>query len=94
MSKLVCSCVMAVAAVGLASLASSPSYAADCKGFAAVGSGISTSVATLMAKQGAVNIAEARGYTVQGEAKLISCSSEGIFGTECKASTYACKMPH
>jgi hypothetical protein len=41
-----------------------------------------------------VNVAEARGYTVQGEAKLISCSSEGIFGTECKASTYACKMPH
>lgn len=94
MSKLMRSCVMAAAAVGLVTLASSVSYAADCKGFAAVGSGISTSVATLMAKQGAVNVAEARGYTVQGEAKLISCSSEGIFGTECKASTYACKMPH
>jgi len=94
MSKLVRSCVMAVAAVGFVSLASSASYAAECKDFAAVGSGISTSVATLMAKQGAVNVAEARGYSVQGEAKLISCSSEGIFGTECKATTHACKMPH
>jgi len=97
MSKLVRSCVMAAAAVGLVSLASSASYAAapsDCKGFAAVGSGMSTSIATLMAKQGAVNVAEARGYTVQGEAKLISCYSGGIFGTECKASTHACKMPH
>jgi hypothetical protein len=81
-------------AVAFAALAPSASHAADCRGFAAVGSGISTSVATLMAKQGAINVAEARGYSVQGEAKLISCSSAGIFGTECKASTKACKSAH
>jgi hypothetical protein len=96
MSKLVRSCVTAVAAVGLAGLASSASYAAaaDCKNFAAVGSGINTSIATLMAKQGAVNVAEARGYHVEGEAKLISCGAAGTFGTECKATTHACKSPH
>ena len=32
--------------------------------------------------------------TSQGEAKLISCAAAGIFGTECKASTHACKLPH
>jgi hypothetical protein len=82
------------AAVGLAALVPSVSHAADCKTFAAAGSGINTSVATLMAKQGAVNIAEARGYSVQGEAKLISCSATGFFGTECKASAHGCKSAH
>ena len=84
---------LAVAAA-FAALLPTVSHAADCRGFAAVGSGITTSVATLMAKQGAINVAEARGYSVQGEAKLISCSSAGIFGTECKASTQACKTAH
>ena len=93
MSKLMRSCVLAAAIAGLAAAASSASAAApaDCKNFAAVGSGVSTSIATLMAKQGAVNVAEGRGYHVQGEAKLVSCSAAGIFGTECKASTHACK---
>jgi hypothetical protein len=88
---------MAVAAVGLFVLALSAASAAapkDCKAFAAVGSGLNTSIATLMAKQGAVNVAEARGYTVQGEAKIVSCASTGIFGTECTAKSTACKMPH
>jgi hypothetical protein len=83
-----------VLAVAFAALAPSVSHAADCKDFAAVGSGISTSIATLMAKQGAVNVAEARGYSVQGVAKLISCTAAGTFGTECKASTHACKSAH
>jgi hypothetical protein len=83
-----------VLAVAFAALVPSVSHAAECKDFAAVGSGFNTSIATLMAKQGAVNVAEARGYSVQGEAKLISCSAAGTFGTECKATTHACKMPH
>ena len=85
--------VLAVAA-GFAALVPSVSHAADCKDFAAVGSGLNTSIATLMAKQGAVNVAEARGYSVQGEAKLISCTAAGTFGTECKATTHACKSAH
>jgi hypothetical protein len=95
MMKSMRSCVLAAAAAGVAAaLVPSASLAEDCKDFAAVGSGLSTGIATLMAKQGAVNVAEARGYSVQGEAKLISCSSEGIFGTECKATTHACKTAH
>ena len=96
MSKLR-SCVLAGATVGLFALAPSAASAAapkDCRAFAAVGSGLSTDIATLMAKQGAVNVAEGRGYSVQGEAKLVSCASAGIFGTECTAKSYACKMPH
>lgn len=94
MSKLVRSSVMAAAVAGLFALTPSAASAADCKNFAAVGSGLNTSIATLMAKQGAVNVAEARGYTVQGEAKIVSCASTGIFGTECTATSTACKMPH
>jgi hypothetical protein len=91
MSKLMRSCIMMAAAAALAGLAPTASTAEECKDFAAVGSGLSESIATLMAKQGAVNVAEARGYTVQGEAKLVSCASTGIFGTECTARTHACK---
>ena len=91
MSRLVRTCIAAAAAAGLAALTSAPSQAQDCKDFAAVGSGFNESIATLMAKQGAVNVAEARGYSVKGEAKLISCESGGTFGTECKARTHACK---
>lgn len=85
------------AAVGLAALVPSVSHAAapsDCKNFAAVGSWITKDIATLMAKQGAVNVAEARGYSVQGEAKLVSCTAAGTFGNECTASTHACKTAH
>jgi hypothetical protein len=91
MSKLMRSCAMAALIVGLAAASSANAAPAECKNFAAVGSGLSNSIASLMAKQGAVNVAEGRGYHVQGDAKLISCSSGGIFGVECKASTHACK---
>ncbi|MGZ5889038.1 MAG: hypothetical protein ACXWJS_00380 [Hyphomicrobium sp.] len=86
-----------VIAVGLAALVPSASFAADakdCRHFRAVGSGITTSLATLMATQGAINLAENRGYTVQGEAKLVSCTSAGTFGNECAATSYGCKLPH
>ncbi len=86
-----------LAAVVLAALTPSASSAADekdCRSFRAVGSGLNTSIATLMATQGAINLAENRGYTVQGEAKLVSCTSAGFFGTECAATSYACKVPH
>jgi hypothetical protein len=85
------------AAVGLATLVPSASFAADakdCRHFRAVGSGITQSVATLMATQGAINLAENRGYTVQGEAKLEGCKAAGTFGNECAATSYACKLPH
>ena len=85
------------AAIGLAMLVPSVANAADakdCKHFRAVGSGITQSVATLMATQGAINLAENRGYTVQGEAKLEGCKSAGTFGNECAATSYACKLPH
>ena len=70
-----------------------PRGAKDCKGFRAVGSGLTESIATLMATQGAVNVASNRGYTVIGEAKLQSCTSAGIFGVECAATSYACRLP-
>ena len=62
--------------------------------FVAVGSGITESVAQLMAKQGAINLAENRGWTVKGDAKLIKCVHAGTFGNECQAKSYACKLPH
>ena len=93
------SCVLALA--GLFALAPAiaiaapdvPRGAKDCRGFRAVGSGLTESIATLMATQGAVNVASNRGWTVIGEAKLVSCTSAGIFGVECAATSYACKLP-
>jgi hypothetical protein len=38
-------------------------------------------------------VASNRGWTVIGEAKLQSCTSAGIFGVECAATSYACKLP-
>ena len=100
MSKLR-SCVLAVAA-GLCAIAPAayaagptvPAHGKDCRGFRAVGSGLNESIASLMATQGAINLAENRGWTVVGNAKLEGCKSTGIFGTECSATSYACKMPH
>jgi hypothetical protein len=100
MSKLR-SCVLAVAA-GFCALSSAVAVAApavphgakDCRGFRAVGSGLNESIASLMATQGAINLAENRGWTVVGNAKLEGCKSTGIFGTECSATSYACKLPH
>lgn len=100
MSKLR-SCVLAVAA-GMCALSSAvamaapavPAGAKDCRGFRAVGSGLTESIASLMATQGAINLAENRGWTVVGNAKLEGCKSTGIFGTECSATSYACKLPH
>jgi hypothetical protein len=88
MSKLVRSCVVAAALLALSQAASA---AEECRDFAAVGSGLNEAIASLMAKQGAVNVAENRGWTVQGEATLVGCKAEGIFGTECTARTRACK---
>jgi len=94
MSKLVRSCVLAAASAGLLVLASATSQAAQqCKDFAAVGSGFNEGIAGFMAKQGAVNVAENRGWTVQGDAKLVGCKAAGTFGTECTARTRACKKP-
>jgi hypothetical protein len=95
------SCVLAVAA-GLFALLPAAAMAApavphgakDCRGFRAVGSGLTESIASLMATQGAVNVASNRGWTVIGEAKLQGCTSAGIFGVECAATSYACKLPH
>jgi hypothetical protein len=94
MSKLVRYSVMLAATASLAALMPAASQAKECKNFAAVGSGINESVAGFMAKQGAVNVAENRGWTVQGEAKLVGCKAAGTFGTECTARTRACKLPH
>jgi hypothetical protein len=93
MSKLVRSCIMAALSAALLALTPAVSVAEECKDFAAVGSGLNESIAAFMAKQGAVNVAENRGWTVQGEATVLGCKSEGIFGTECTAQTRACKKP-
>jgi hypothetical protein len=96
-------CVLALAAVGMFALAPTASFAAppavpagakDCRGFRAVGSGLTESIASLMATQGAINLAENRGFSIIGDAKLQSCTSTGIFGVECAATSYACKLPH
>ncbi|MEI9899526.1 MAG: hypothetical protein WDN31_04605 [Hyphomicrobium sp.] len=98
------SSILAVA-VGLCALSPSIAFAADpvatahaksnknCRGFRAVGSGLNESIASLMATQGAINLAENRGWTVVGDAKLEGCKSTGMFGTECSATSYACKLP-
>lgn len=95
------SCVLGLAA-GLAVLLPAlamaapavPPGAKDCRGFRAVGSGLTESIASLMATQGAINLAENRGFSIIGDAKLQSCTSTGIFGVECAATSYACKLPH
>jgi hypothetical protein len=61
MTGLVRFCAVAIAAAGFAALTSGTLRAEECKIFGSVGSGLSKSVATLMAKQGAINISEARG---------------------------------
>jgi hypothetical protein len=71
-----------------------PPGAKDCRGFRAVGSGLTESIASLMATQGAINLAENRGFSIIGDAKLQKCTSAGIFGVECAATSYACKLPH
>ena len=91
MTGLVRFSAMAVVAAGFAALATTALRAEECRTFGAVGSGVSKSVATLMATQGAINVSEARGFKPQGEAKLISCEAAGFCGTECKASVRACK---
>jgi hypothetical protein len=96
------SCVLALAAAGLFALLPAVAMAApavppgakDCRGFRAVGSGLTESIASLMATQGAINLAENRGFSIIGDAKLQSCTSTGIFGVECAATSYACKLPH
>jgi hypothetical protein len=94
--------VLAAVAVGLSALLPAiamaapavPAGAKDCRGFRAVGSGLTESIASLMATQGAINLAENRGFSIIGDAKLQSCTSTGIFGVECAATSYACKLPH
>ena len=66
MTGLVKFCAVAIAAAGFAAMTSGALRAEECKTFGSVGSGLSKSVATLMAEQGAINIAEARGYKAQG----------------------------
>jgi hypothetical protein len=96
------SCVLGLAAVGLFALLPAVAMAApavppgakDCRGFRAVGSGLTESSASLMATQGAINLAENRGFSIIGDAKLQKCTSAGIFGVECAATSYACKLPH
>jgi hypothetical protein len=96
------SCVLGLATAGLVALVpviataapAVPAGGKDCRGFRAVGSGLTESIASLMATQGAVNLAENRGWTVVGDAKLQGCKATGIFGVECAATSYACKMPH
>ena len=101
MSKLR-SCVLAVAAGLFALLPAvrhrprlryrpAPRTAADFAPSVAVST---ESIASLMATQGAINLAENRGFSIVGEAKLQSCTSTGIFGVECAATSYACKLPH
>lgn len=91
MAKVVRSTVLAAAGAALLALAPTASSADECRSFGAVGSGLTESIASLMAKQGAINVAENRGWTVKGEAKLVKCEATGIFGTECTATSYACK---
>lgn len=91
MNSLAHICAAAVAVVGVAALTSSAPRAEECKEFSAAGEHFLESWAPLMAKQGAVNIAEARGYHVVGEAKLIKCQPGGLLGNECFARVKACK---
>lgn len=92
MSKLMRSCFAAAAAMSI--LLPTTAMAEECKDFAAVGSGLTEGIATLMAMQGAVNVAENRDWKVIGEAKLRGCTEAGIFGVECTAVSHACRKKH
>jgi len=89
----VAACLLSVAPIAASAAPAVPAGAKDCRGFRAVGSGLTESIATLMATQGAVNLASNRGFTVIGDAKLEKCTSGGIFGVECSARSYACRLP-
>lgn len=70
----------------------SPSFAGQtCKMFSAAGEHLLADWAPLMARQGAINIAEARGYHVVGDAKVVKCGPGGTLGNECYATVKACK---
>lgn len=92
MSKLMRACIPAAAAIGV--LLPSAAMSQECKDFAAVGSGLTEGIATLMAMQGAINVAENRDWKVVGEAKLRGCKDAGIFGVECTAVSHACRKKH
>lgn len=86
--------ISAVAAAVAALVASVPSasYAAeDCRMFSAAGEHLLADWAPLMARQGAVNVAEGRGYHVVGEATVVKCGPGGTWGNECYAKVKACK---
>ncbi len=82
----------AVAMAASVSVMPLASHAAEeCKTFSAAGEHLMADWAPLMAKQGAINIAEARGYHVVGEAQIVKCGPGGTLGNECYAKVKACK---
>jgi hypothetical protein len=82
----------ATALTALLAAATFPAHAAEeCKIFSAAGEHLLADWAPLMAKQGAVNVAEGRGYSVVGEAEVVKCQPGGTWGNECYARVKACK---
>ena len=88
--------ISAAAAALTAFLAAAPfpaQAAEECRIFSAAGEHLLADWAPLMAKQGAVNLAEGRGYHVVGEAQVVKCGPGGTWGNECYAKVKACKRP-
>jgi hypothetical protein len=78
-----------VLAAGLVSSVTSGAQAADCKNFAAVGTGITQDLAKFMAEHGIANVAADKGYTPQGTIAY-KCVN-GAIGIDCHAHQRACK---
>ena len=81
--------MFALAAMGVSGLATGSAHAAECKNFAAIGTGITQDLAKFMAEHGIANVAADKGYTPSGTISY-KCVN-GVVGIDCHAHQRACK---
>ena len=80
---------LVLAATSVSALATGPAHAAECKNFAAIGTGITQDLAKFMAEHGIANVAADKGYTPHGTISY-KCVN-GMLGIDCHAHQRACK---
>jgi hypothetical protein len=80
--------MLALAAMGVSGLATGSAHA-ECKNFAAIGTGITQDLAKFMADHGLQNVAADKGYTLSGTISY-KCVN-GLVGIDCHAHQRACK---
>jgi hypothetical protein len=81
--------MLALAATGVSGLATGSAHAAECKNFAAIGTGLTQELAKYLADHGIANVAADKGYTPTGPISY-KCEN-GTIGIDCHAHQKACK---